>query len=176
MNLGKHIAAMVLMIISSCGWSQISCDSILSKKVAFNYKAHAIHGKAPDALKPGMILMPTSVVYNLGKPSFMEQYKDSLKIWAGIITKHENLVFEIAVHTGTRGSDELNKKLSEGRAALIYDYLIKDCHVSSCNLRFAGYGETQLLEAEDNGNTKIHDGSGHVNNNRTELRIIAYKK
>jgi hypothetical protein len=44
---------------------------------------------------------------------------------------------------------ELNKKLSERRAAMIKQYLVENFHISPGNLRTIGYGKTRLKNPSD---------------------------
>ena len=44
---------------------------------------------------------------------------------------------------------ELNKKLSERRAAMIKQYLVENFHISAGNLRTIGYGKTRLKNPSD---------------------------
>ena len=44
---------------------------------------------------------------------------------------------------------ELNKKLSERRAAMIKQYLVENFHLSAGNLRTIGYGKTRPKNPSD---------------------------
>lgn len=52
--------------------------------------------------------------------------------------------FMIAGHTDARGSDELNQRLSERRAASVRHYLIEKFKIPPQSLITAGYGKTHL--------------------------------
>jgi outer membrane protein OmpA-like peptidoglycan-associated protein len=175
----RHILILMALLSLQSAWSQISCDSLYKKRISFNYNTPANVGKAPDTLRPGMILRPTNIVYALGKPDMLPEYKDSLKLWAQIIKQHPELVFEIAVHSDSRGRPDLNTNITAARASAVYEYLVKSCEVEACNLRKMGYGETQLLVSDAEilkHKTKEETEPLHAKNRRTELRVIGYKK
>ena len=58
---------------------------------------------------------------------------------------------EIGGHTSSRGTDAYNQTISEKRAKIVYDYLLKE-GVEAERLTFKGYGESKLLDLENNQN------------------------
>jgi outer membrane protein OmpA-like peptidoglycan-associated protein len=73
-------------------------------------------------------------------------------------------LIEISGHTDSEGSDEYNKKLSEGRAKSVVDYLINQ-GVEAIHLRSVGYGESRPI---DTNLTEL----GKAQNRRVEFSLI----
>jgi len=71
--------------------------------------------------------------------------------------------FMISGYTDSRGSDDMNQKLSERRAKAVYDILVKK-GVDPAKLRYAGYGE-QNPKVPNNSNT-------YKQNRRVEVRFL----
>lgn len=83
---------------------------------------------------------------------------------AATLRMNQDIVVEVAGHTDSVGSAELNASLSERRAATVRDYLIsRGAHPS--NLTSNGYGEARPIA--DNATAE-----GKARNRRVELRIL----
>ncbi len=79
------------------------------------------------------------------------------------LKKHQQIKVEVAGHTDSRGSDEYNRKLSERRAKVVYDYLVAH-GIDAQRLSWRGYGESQPIADNDTE-------AGRAQNRRTELKI-----
>jgi OOP family OmpA-OmpF porin len=78
-----------------------------------------------------------------------------------IMTRHSDLVVEIAGHTDSRGSDDYNQGLSERRAEAVRDYLVSH-GVDAGNTSVKGYGESSPVADNDTED-------GRAANRRVEL-------
>jgi outer membrane protein OmpA-like peptidoglycan-associated protein len=93
-----------------------------------------------------------------------------------LIDENPHLVFEIGVHTDSRGNDEYNLALSQGRADEIALNLIRK-GIPKNRLSAKGYGETRLVNHCANG--VRCNGEEHQLNRRIEFivrDILAEKK
>ena len=75
------------------------------------------------------------------------------------------LKIEISGHTDSKGSAEMNQKLSENRAKAVVDYLLK-AGIPTNRLTFKGYGKDQPISTNE---TEV----GRQLNRRTEFTILS---
>ena len=97
-----------------------------------------------------------------------ELTKDSMQIikdFSVFMDEPERLNIEIQGHTDTLGSHEYNEQLSLRRARSVYNALI-DFGISKDRMKYVGYGETQLLVAEDNKE------ENYAQNRRVQILIL----
>ncbi|HSF54719.1 MAG TPA: OmpA family protein [Algoriphagus sp.] len=110
--------------------------------------------------------IPT-IYFDFDKSMLRSVHKTELERTAIMLKRMPNLMLYIEGHTDQRGNEEYNKKLSERRAQVVTDYLVK-----------RGV-ETNRLESQWFGKTKpIHNcdevtctPAMHQLNRRTELRV-----
>lgn len=100
--------------------------------------------------------------YNLDKRS-----RSELKYLLKFLNVNKNIAIEIGGHTDNMGSEEHNVTLSENRARLVYDYLIKE-GIDANRLTYKGYSSSQPVASN---NTK----EGRAQNRRTEFKITSVK-
>jgi outer membrane protein OmpA-like peptidoglycan-associated protein len=85
-----------------------------------------------------------------------------------MMEENPHLVFEIGVHTDSRGNDEYNLALSQGRADEIVFNLLKK-GIPKNRLLAKGYGETLLVNHCSNG--VRCNGNEHESNRRIEFIV-----
>ncbi|MBS0456967.1 MAG: OmpA family protein [Proteobacteria bacterium] len=87
-----------------------------------------------------------------------------------VLKKYPQLRVEVAGHTDSIGSDAYNMKLSERRAKVVYDFLVKNGVDTGRLVGPHGYGKTRPIAPNTNP-----DGSdnpkGRAENRRTELNV-----
>ncbi|SDG04621.1 OmpA family protein [Chitinophaga filiformis] len=95
----------------------------------------------------------------------------SLDRLVAMLKKYPAIVIELSAHTDSKGSNELNEKLSEARAKSCVDYLVGQ-GIDASRLQSKGYAATRPIAPNTNP-----DGSdnpeGRARNRRTEFRIIS---
>lgn len=115
------------------------------------------------------------ILFELAKPTLLEQSKPLLDSIAIFMNNNPTLQFEIGVNSDSRGSDISNTNITAARAKSIQQYLVGK-QVSETRLKSVGYGESQLLikDQEINGLKTIEEKEGqHQLNRRVEFKIIA---
>ncbi|MCC7302938.1 MAG: PD40 domain-containing protein [Bacteroidia bacterium] len=121
-------------------------------------------------IKVGTKIILKNVFFESGKSVLKPESKVELDKLKNLLMKMPKLVAEIGGHCDAQGSDELNLKLSEKRAAAVVQYLV-DAGIAPERLRSYGYGESQPIAANKN-----HDGSwnraGMAMNRRFEFKVI----
>lgn len=73
-------------------------------------------------------------------------------------------LIEISGHTDSEGSDEYNRKLSEGRAKAVVDYFISQ-GIDPIHLKAVGYGESKPIDTNSSD-------AGRAQNRRVEFALI----
>lgn len=116
-------------------------------------------------IKVGTVIILNNIFYDYGKATLRPESTYELDRIQKVMTDNPTIKVEISGHTDSRGSDDLNNKLSADRAKSVVDYLIKK-GIPKDRLVSAGYGKTKLLIAS----AKTEDE--HQQNRRTEFKII----
>jgi outer membrane protein OmpA-like peptidoglycan-associated protein len=98
--------------------------------------------KETELLDTGMIRLH-DVNFETGKATLLAESNPALDDVGNILKKWPELKIEIGGHTDSRGSDALNKKLSEQRAQSVLNYLTqKFPELNSGQFTVKGYGES----------------------------------
>lgn len=121
----------------------------------------------------GKIIVLRNIFYDLDKATLRPESKSELERLIKLMNENPTLKIELGGHTDSRGSATYNQQLSEKRAMSVVNYLI-DHGISKDRLKFAGYGETQLIvpDAEINKLTGDAREEAHQQNRRTEFKIL----
>jgi OmpA-OmpF porin, OOP family len=105
-----------------------------------------------------------TILFDSGKASFQKQTYPVLQAITAILKEYPESRFSLEGHTDSDGSDVLNQKLSEERAAAVKDYLIEN-GINFERLSSKGFGESMPI---DTNKTK----AGKANNRRVEVKLI----
>ena len=105
-----------------------------------------------------------TILFDTGKASIKKESLETLNAIAEIMKQYPNSRFSIDGHTDSVGSDALNLKLSEDRAATVREYLTTR-GLEGSRLESHGYGESRPI---DSNNT----AKGKKNNRRVEVTVI----
>jgi peptidoglycan-associated lipoprotein len=145
-----------------------------------------------EAIPKTPIVLP-DILYEFGRWELLPQYGDSLNGLIQTLTENPGLVIELASHTDSRGSDEINDPLSQRRAQSVVDYLIER-GIHRARLQAKGYGKRMprklarsisrdgftfqkditLTEAYINRlPSEEHREAAHALNRRTEFRVLS---
>jgi len=105
-----------------------------------------------------------TILFDTGKSSIKTESAQVLSDIVNILKEYPTANFTIEGHTDSVGSNTLNQKLSDSRAAAVKDYLIQN-GVSSARLSSAGYGEDKPIASNK---TK----EGRAQNRRVEINLV----
>jgi len=111
-------------------------------------------------LQDGKIIC-NGIRFDVNKASLKPESMGPINKIYQLLQKQQNLNFSVEGHTDSDGDDASNKRLSEARAKVVMEKLIR-MGISSNRLSYAGYGESKPL---DNNSTP----EGKANNRRVEF-------
>jgi outer membrane protein OmpA-like peptidoglycan-associated protein len=110
-----------------------------------------------------------NIYYDLGRSSVRPEAIPELNRLYFLMLNNPEITVEISSHTDSRGSDQLNKNLSQRRASAIVSWLVSK-GINKKRLIARGYGEERLVnECEDGINCNEEQ---HQLNRRTEFRVL----
>jgi len=134
-------------------------DFVLKKKPVIEKKRYV-------EIKENRILINQMIYFATGKARILEQSFPVLREIAQVLQENPDIkLLEIQGHTDSRGSDKVNKKLSQGRAESVRDFIIKE-GVDKRRLTAVGYGEEVPLVFPDDTKEK------QARNRRVEFIIL----
>lgn len=112
------------------------------------------------------IEVSNNIYFNFAESSVSRASENELEQLVRILKENPTLKIEVAGHTDSVGSDEYNQYLSQVRAEIVVEYLIRR-GVDKVRLRAKGYGENQPIASNDTP-------EGRFKNRRVEFEVIEY--
>ncbi|MCX6270868.1 MAG: OmpA family protein, partial [Bacteroidetes bacterium] len=112
----------------------------------------------------GEIVVMNNIFFETGKADLKPESMVELEKLLDLMRKNPGLSIEIRGHTDNVGADELNMKLSENRAQVVYNYLINN-GIHASRLTFKGFGKTIPVASNDTA-------EGRSLNRRTEFKVV----
>jgi outer membrane protein OmpA-like peptidoglycan-associated protein/tetratricopeptide (TPR) repeat protein len=113
----------------------------------------------------GSTIVLKNIFFDLGKATLRSESTNELERLGKLLYDNPTIKIEISGHTDNKGSADLNKKLSDGRAKAVVDYLISK-GITGDRLTYVGYGKEQPIASNDTE-------EGRQQNRRTEFKIIS---
>lgn len=121
--------------------------------------------KEEEFLDSGMI-RESNILFELGKADLKPESRDVLDEIGKILVQWPDLKIEIGGHTDNQGAEDFNQKLSEERAAAVFEYLKANFpEINADNFTSKGFGESAPVETND---TK----EGRTLNRRVEFKCL----
>jgi outer membrane protein OmpA-like peptidoglycan-associated protein len=111
-----------------------------------------------------------NIFFDLDKATLRPESTAELERLTKLMNDVPTLKIELGGHTDSRGSDSYNLELSQKRAKAVVDYLTTK-GISADRLKWAGYGETQLVNKCSNGVSCTDEQ--HQENRRTEFKVLS---
>lgn len=112
--------------------------------------------------------LPSSITFASNSADLNSQFYSALEGVTLVLKEYEKTVIEVAGHTDSSGSDQLNQALSERRAQSVAAYLSSH-GVKNQRLITIGAGETRPVASNDTE-------QGKAANRRVELTIVPITK
>ncbi len=118
------------------------------------------------AIEKGKKITLKNIFFDTDKATLKEVSKIELKNVKQLLLQHPTLRIELSGHTDNQGSEEYNQKLSEARAAAVFEWLVNE-GIAKKRLVAKGYGKLQPVATNATA-------QGRAKNRRTELKVIDY--
>ena len=112
-----------------------------------------------------------NIYFRLGSTELTTGAKEEIIKLATILHTYPNVYLEIRAHTDSRGSEQFNQTLSEGRAQAVVNKL-KAQGIPERRLSAKGFGESQLVNECADGVICAEDK--HEENRRVELFVLKH--
>lgn len=115
-----------------------------------------------------------NIYFDFDKSDLRDISVNELNNLVKIMKDHPTMIIELAGHTDTRGDATYNQQLSEKRAKIARDYLIKK-GIDASRIQTVGYGETRT-EISDEAIARMRGwkakNAAHQKNRRTIVKVI----
>ena len=151
-----------------CPWPDRDGDGVLDKDDQCpDVKGTVANNGCPEvteAVKTALNAYAKTILFDTGKSTIKSASAGVLNDITAILKEYSNAKFTVEGHTDSTGSDALNQKLSESRAAAVKDYLVAN-GIDGSRLSSVGYGESKPI---DKNTTR----QGRANNRRVEINLV----
>ena len=127
-------------------------------------------GTGIDVSRDGDVIklnLPDGVTFDFGKAELKPQFYTALNNVASTLREYNQTIVEVSGHTDSIGSEAVNQRLSEQRAASVGNYLIGQGLVRE---RFEIIGMGKNYPIADN-----NTDAGRALNRRVEIRVLPLK-
>ncbi len=115
-------------------------------------------------IEVGITVRLKNIYFDFDKTTLKEESFVELNKVVDFLNQNPKISVEIAGHTDSKGSDQYNLNLSQGRSQSVVDYIISQ-GISSSRLQAHGYGETKPIDSNDTD-------EGRANNRRVEFTVL----
>lgn len=115
-------------------------------------------------IEVGVTVRLKNIYFDFDKTTLKSESFVELDKVVDFLKQNAHVSIEIAGHTDSKGSDDYNMNLSQGRSQSVVDY-ISSQGIDKSRLQAHGYGETKPIDTNDTD-------EGRANNRRVEFTIL----
>lgn len=115
-------------------------------------------------IEVGVTVILKNIYFDFDKTTLQKKSFVELNKVVDLLKKNPSVEIEISGHTDSKGSDDYNLNLSQGRSQAVVDYIISQ-GIESSRLTAHGYGETKPIDSNETD-------AGRANNRRVEFTIL----
>lgn len=115
-------------------------------------------------IEVGLTVRLKNIYFDFDKTTLKKESFVELNKVVEFLNNNPTVEIEISGHTDSKGSDDYNLNLSQGRSQAVVDYLISQ-GISASRLIAQGYGETKPIDTNDTD-------EGRANNRRVEFTVL----
>lgn len=115
-------------------------------------------------IEVGVTVRLKNIYFDFDKTTLKSESFTELNKVVSFLNENASVEIEIAGHTDSKGSDEYNADLSQGRSQSVVDYLVSQ-GIPEYRLSAHGYGESKPVDTNDTDD-------GRANNRRVEFTIL----
>ena len=127
----------------------------------------ATAGTGVDVTRDGDVIklnLPDGVTFDFGKAELKPQFYPALNNVASTLREYNQTIVEVSGHTDSIGSEAVNQRLSEQRAASVGNYLIGQ-GLQRERFEIVGMGKRYPVASNDTD-------AGRALNRRVEIRVL----
>jgi len=115
-------------------------------------------------IEVGLTVRLKNIYFDFDKTTLKDESFPELNKVVDFLKQNETVEIEISGHTDSKGSDDYNLNLSQGRSQAVVDYIIGQ-GIDDFRLRAHGYGEGKAIDTNDTD-------MGRANNRRVEFTVL----
>lgn len=115
-------------------------------------------------IEVGLTVRLKNIYFDFDKASLKRESFIELNKVVEFLKQNSTVEIEISGHTDSKGSDDYNLALSQGRSQSVVDYIVSQ-GIERFRLTAHGYGETKAIDSNDTE-------TGRANNRRVEFTIL----
>lgn len=112
-------------------------------------KGAAVDNNGCSVESTTLLSVELNILFATGRADIQPRFYRELKDLADFLSSNPNSSVVIEGHTDSQGSAELNRSLSERRAAAITSVLIESFGISPDRVQSVGYGQTRPIASND---------------------------
>ena len=156
--------------IDGLGWYQLtaSADGYLNGTDSIYIESKEINPVVKDLylkkIEVGVTVRLKNIYFDFDKTTLKSESFIELDKVVDLLKNIPSVEIEISGHTDSKGADEYNLNLSQGRSQSVVDYLISQ-GIESYRLSAHGYGESKPIDTNDTD-------EGRANNRRVEFTVL----
>jgi OmpA-OmpF porin, OOP family len=117
-----------------------------------------------EPIEVGVTVRLKNIYFDFDKTTLKKESFTELNKVVDFLKQNSTVEVEISGHTDSKGSDEYNQNLSQGRSQAVVDYIISQ-GIESHRLTPHGYGESKPIDTNDTPD-------GQANNRRVEFTVL----
>ena len=115
-------------------------------------------------IEVGLTVRLKNIYFDFDKTTLKDESFPELNKVVEFLKQNETVEVEISGHTDSKGSDDYNLNLSQGRSQAVVDYIIGQ-GIEDFRLTAHGYGEGKAIDTNDTD-------MGRANNRRVEFTVM----
>lgn len=115
-------------------------------------------------IEVGVTVRLKNIYFDFDKTTLKKESFTELNKVVDFLKQNASVEIEIAGHTDSKGSDDYNINLSQGRSQSVVDYIVSQ-GIESFRLTAHGYGEGKPIDTNDSE-------AGRANNRRVEFTVL----
>jgi outer membrane protein OmpA-like peptidoglycan-associated protein len=115
-------------------------------------------------IEVGLTVRLKNIYFDFDKTTLKSESFVELNKVVDFLKQNSSISIQIEGHTDSKGSDDYNLNLSQGRSQSVVDYLISQ-GIDASRLSAQGFGESTPIDTNDTD-------AGRANNRRVEFRVV----
>lgn len=156
--------------VGKLGWYVLtaSAEGYLPATDSLNFDSEDASPVSKDLylapIEVGLTVRLKNIYFDFNKTTLKPESFVELNKVVDFLQSNPTVEIEIAGHTDSKGTDEYNNTLSQGRSQAVVDYLVSQ-GIDAVRLTARGYGESKPIDTNDTP-------EGQANNRRVEFTVL----